>query len=100
MFYSPIQVVQGEDVHFEPIVQLEEVEVRTGEEDEEVVYSQRAKLYRFTDGQWKERGVGDMKILKHKQTGILLYRNSYLRNAFLSVMNSNISLEEMKDIGP
>jgi len=47
--------------------------VKTGEEDEEVMYSHRAKLYRYTDrytdGQWKERGVGDIKLLKHKQTG-------------------------------
>jgi len=43
--------------------------VETGEEDEEELYSQRSKLYRFHDGEWKERGLGDAKLLKHKQTG-------------------------------
>jgi len=28
------------------------------------------KLFRFADGQWKERGTGEVKILKHKSTGI------------------------------
>ena len=62
-------MVQSDDIHFEPVVQLEEVEVKTGEEDETCVYSQRSKLYRYTDNQWKERGVGEMKILKHNKTG-------------------------------
>jgi len=31
-----------------------------------VLYSHRAKLFRLVDGEWKERGIGDVKILKHK----------------------------------
>lgn len=34
----------------------------TGEEDEEVVIKCRAKLYYFENREWKERGVGDLKI--------------------------------------
>ena len=52
-----------------PIIEMPNlVEVTTGEEDEEVVYSQRAKLFRYDkpSKQWKERGVGDLKILKHR----------------------------------
>ena len=45
-----------------------QVELKTGEEDEEPLYCHRAKLFRFTDDQWKERGLGDVKILRHKQT--------------------------------
>ena len=42
----------------------------TGEEDEDVVYSVRAKLYVLSDQkQWKERGTGDVRILKHKENG-------------------------------
>eukprot|EP00929_Paragymnodinium_shiwhaense_P022607 TRINITY_DN143_c0_g2_i1.p1 TRINITY_DN143_c0_g2~~TRINITY_DN143_c0_g2_i1.p1 ORF type:complete len:2603 (-),score=942.64 TRINITY_DN143_c0_g2_i1:139-7947(-) len=44
-------------------------QVATGEEEEEELYSQRSKLFRFKDGEWKERGLGDSKLLKHKQTG-------------------------------
>ena len=40
----------------------------TGEEEEEIVFGQRAKLYRMDIGAWKERGVGELKILRHNQT--------------------------------
>jgi E3 SUMO-protein ligase RanBP2 len=60
----------GDNIHFEPIVQLPEcVDLKTGEEDEEEVFRQRAKLYRYEVSEWKERGVGDMKIMKNKFTG-------------------------------
>lgn len=52
-----------------PSVSLEVKEVETGEEQEEEFYSQRSKLYRFRDGEWKERGLGDAKLLKHKESG-------------------------------
>ena len=61
---------EGDHIHFEPIIPLpEKVEVKTGEEDEEATFCHRAKLLRLTDGEWKERGVGDVKVLKHKTTG-------------------------------
>ncbi|XAR60750.1 hypothetical protein NMG60_11034237 [Bertholletia excelsa] len=54
-----------------PIVKLEEVSITTGEEDEDAILDLKAKLYRFDkDGnQWKERGAGTVKLLKHKETG-------------------------------
>lgn len=51
----------------------EKVDVKTGEEQEEVLYCHRAKLFRFNDGEWKERGIGDIKILKKTDTGKLRY---------------------------
>ncbi|XP_078159737.1 ran-binding protein 1 homolog a-like [Carex rostrata] len=56
---------------FAPIVRLEEVAVTTGEEDEDALIDLKAKLYRYDkDGnQWKERGTGTVKLLKHKETG-------------------------------
>ncbi|XP_062210913.1 ran-binding protein 1 homolog a-like [Phragmites australis] len=53
-----------------PIVKLEEVAVTTGEEDEDVLLDMKAKLYRFDKegNQWKERGTGTVKLLKHKET--------------------------------
>lgn len=55
------------DIHFEPIVSLPEVETKSGEEDEEILFKERTKLYRWDRdlGQWKERGIGDIKILFH-----------------------------------
>ncbi|CAL0300672.1 unnamed protein product [Lupinus luteus] len=54
-----------------PIVRLEEVSVTTGEEDEHTILDLKSKLYRFDkDGnQWKERGAGTVKFLKHNVTG-------------------------------
>ncbi|GAA0148563.1 scaffold/adaptor protein [Lithospermum erythrorhizon] len=54
-----------------PIVRLQEVAVTTGEEDEDCLLDLKAKLYRFDKegNQWKERGVGTVKLLKHKETG-------------------------------
>lgn len=63
---------------FTPVVQLENVDTKTHEEDEEVLYKQRAKLYVFGETMldagtgnktWKEKGVGDMRFLKHKEHG-------------------------------
>ncbi|GFE54727.1 ran binding protein 1 [Babesia ovis] len=54
-------------------VEVKEIQVITGEEDEEIFWQQRSKLYRFgtdTDGEpvWKERGLGESKLLQHKTT--------------------------------
>lgn len=60
---------EGEHIYFQPVVPLpDKVPLHTGEEEEDVLYSHRAKLYRFVDGAWKERGVGDIKILKHQES--------------------------------
>jgi len=63
---------EGEyDPHYEPVHKLEtQVETKTHEEHEEVVFKMRAKLFRFdrASAEWKERGTGDLRILKHKQS--------------------------------
>ncbi|GAA94745.1 uncharacterized protein L969DRAFT_17494 [Mixia osmundae IAM 14324] len=59
---------QEHDPHFEPVIKLtDEVKTSTGEEDEDVLFKMRAKLFRFDNGEWKERGTGDMRLLQHKQ---------------------------------
>ena len=45
---------------------LPKAEIKTGEEDEDLIYKGRGRLYRFREGEWKERGTGDMKLLRHK----------------------------------
>uniref|UniRef100_A0A5F9CEP0 RanBD1 domain-containing protein n=1 Tax=Oryctolagus cuniculus TaxID=9986 RepID=A0A5F9CEP0_RABIT len=71
--------------HFEPVVPLpDKIEVKTGEEDEEEFFCNRAKLFRF-DGEskeWKERGIGNVKILRHKTSGkirLLMRREQVLK---------------------
>ena len=59
-------------ISFKPIVHLLPVEIKTGEEDENILFCERAKLYRFDSltNEMKERGIGEMKILQHKITNI------------------------------
>ncbi|KAI7589541.1 Ran-specific GTPase-activating protein, partial [Hortaea werneckii] len=60
------------DVHFEPVVHLtEKVETKTNEEAEEQMFKMRAKLFKFDreSREWKERGTGDVRLLKHKENG-------------------------------
>ncbi|EEF31887.1 ran binding protein, putative [Ricinus communis] len=68
-----------------PIVKLEEVAVSTGEEDEDSILDLKAKLYRFDKegNQWKERGVGNVKLLKHKESG----KSIILISAFLMLLH-------------
>lgn len=55
---------------YTPVVKLSEVETKSGEEDDETLYSQRCALYRFeaSSSEWKERGKGDVKLLRNKST--------------------------------
>ena len=39
----------------------------SGEEDEDVLLKMRAKIYRWSNNEWKERGKGDIKILQNKE---------------------------------
>ena len=49
-------------------VDLPEVASATGEENEECIFVMRAKLYRFRDDQWKERGTGNFKLMRNKES--------------------------------
>lgn len=59
------------DPYFEPLVKLPLMEVKTLEEDEEVLLCLRGKLYRYDNSQkpaeWKERGTGEVKILRNSE---------------------------------
>jgi len=79
-------------VEFKPLVELKEVATETGEENEEVLFKMRSKLFRFDKptNQWKERGTGDVKFLQHKDTKkvrLLMRREKTLKvcaNHFIS----------------
>ncbi|KAK7487906.1 hypothetical protein BaRGS_00020807 [Batillaria attramentaria] len=80
------EVPESPEVHFEPVVQLKPVEIKTLEEEEEVLLKLRAKLFRFDNSaeppEWKERGTGEVKLLEHKQTKmvrILMRRDKTLK---------------------
>ncbi|KAF2087492.1 hypothetical protein K490DRAFT_73860 [Saccharata proteae CBS 121410] len=60
------------DAHFEPVIRLtEKVDVKTNEELEEQTFKMRAKLFKFDreSREWKERGTGDVRLLKHNENG-------------------------------
>ncbi|XP_042602585.1 E3 SUMO-protein ligase RanBP2-like isoform X1 [Cyprinus carpio] len=71
--HTPPYMEKDEDgLNFEPIVPLpDKVDVKTCEEDEEEMFCKRANLFRFDSDtkKWKERGIGSIKILKHKTSG-------------------------------
>ncbi|XP_051783166.1 E3 SUMO-protein ligase RanBP2 isoform X2 [Erpetoichthys calabaricus] len=86
----------NDEIHFEPIVSLPEVDVKSGEEDEEILFKERAKLYRWDRdaAQWKERGVGDIKILYHPQKRY--YRVLMRREQVLKVCANHIITNSME----
>uniref|UniRef100_A0A8C5TSZ9 E3 SUMO-protein ligase RanBP2 n=1 Tax=Malurus cyaneus samueli TaxID=2593467 RepID=A0A8C5TSZ9_9PASS len=91
----------SDDIHFEPIVQMpEKIEPFTGEEDEKVLYSQRVKLFRFDPetSQWKERGVGNLKILKNEVNGkvrILMRREQVLKVCANHWITTTMNLKQL-----
>ncbi|KAF8930136.1 single stranded nucleic acid binding protein [Haplosporangium gracile] len=68
--HDTVAVEEETEVHFEPIVKLEAVQVKTHEEEEDSVFKMRAKLFRFVkeSNEWKERGTGDVRLMQHKET--------------------------------
>ncbi|XP_073094813.1 ranBP2-like and GRIP domain-containing protein 4 isoform X7 [Manis javanica] len=97
---SDEEIVHNEDIHFEPIVSLPEVEVKSGEEDEEILFKERAKLYRWDRdvSQWKERGVGDIKILWHTMKNyyrILMRRDQVFKVCANHVITKTMELKPL-----
>lgn len=84
---------------FKPIVPLPaEIKVTTGEEDEYVIFSSRAKLFRFVDKQWKERGLGEMKLLKHKVSGkvrVLMRREQVHKICANHIITAEMEIKQM-----
>ncbi|GJJ72711.1 Ran-binding protein 1 [Entomortierella parvispora] len=84
-------------VHFEPIVKLEAVEVKTHEEDEVALFKMRAKLFRFVKetNEWKERGTGDVRFMQHKETKkirLLMRRDQTLKICANHYVTSEMAL--------
>ncbi|KAI0406693.1 hypothetical protein F4802DRAFT_91092 [Xylaria palmicola] len=66
------QPPESDDVNFEPVHKLtEKVETVTHEESEEQIFNMRCKMFKFIpeSREWKERGTGPLRLLKHKENG-------------------------------
>ncbi|KAH6636342.1 hypothetical protein F5144DRAFT_485607, partial [Chaetomium tenue] len=88
---------ESEDVHFEPVIHLtEKVETKTNEEMEEQVFKMRAKLFKYVPDtrEWKERGTGDVRLLKHRENGKT--RLVMRRDKTLKVCANHYVVPEMK----
>ncbi|KAL2075720.1 hypothetical protein VTL71DRAFT_663 [Oculimacula yallundae] len=88
---------ESEDVHFEPVIRLtEKVDTKTNEELEEQTFKMRAKLFKFVreGNEWKERGTGDVRLLKHKENGKT--RLVMRRDKTLKVCANHYVVPEMK----
>ena len=60
------------------------METKTNEELEEQTFKMRAKLFKFDKDsrEWKERGTGDVRLLKHKEnlkTRLVMRRDKTLK---------------------
>ncbi|KAG6832898.1 single stranded nucleic acid binding protein [Tricholoma furcatifolium] len=87
------------DVHFEPVIKLtEQVDTKTNEEDEDVLFKMRAKLFRFeaTSNEWKERGTGDVRLLSHKESKkvrLVMRRDKTLKVCANHIISSQMKLQ-------
>ncbi|XP_015788993.1 E3 SUMO-protein ligase RanBP2 isoform X2 [Tetranychus urticae] len=84
-----------------PTIQMPDiVEVKTGEEEEEPMFVSRAKVFLFSDKEkeWKERGVGEFKLLKHPTNNtyrMLLRRDKVLKIACNQRITPSMKLEPL-----
>ncbi|XP_058612430.1 E3 SUMO-protein ligase RanBP2-like isoform X2 [Onychostoma macrolepis] len=97
---SDDEMPHNDKIHFEPSVSLPEVEVRSGEEDEKILFKERAKLYRWDRelNQWKERGVGNIKILFHpvkKSYRLVMRRKQVLKVCANHIISQSMKLKPM-----
>ena len=95
--------LEPDDIYVEPIVKLEagKLELSTGEEEEQPKFVHRAKLYRFDKelSQWKERGVGDVKLLFNERTRkarITMRRDQVFRVCCNHAIVPDMELKRMK----
>lgn len=90
---------------FEPVVKLEEVDTKNGEEDEEVLYNMRSKLFVFGETlldkgtgnkTWRERGIGEVKLLRHREhqrTRLLMRQEKTMKVIANHALDPRITLE-------
>jgi len=91
------------DVNFAPVIELPElITVKTLEEEEEEIFKIRSKLYRMDNEadppEWKERGLGDIKILFHpkkRNYRIVMRREQTLKICANHVITPEMTLRPM-----
>jgi len=84
-----------------PVPKLLSLQVKTGEEDEEVMFAERARLYRFDKdtSQWKERGLGVLKILRNatqQQYRVVMRRDQVHKLCANHLLSADMELKPMQ----
>lgn len=85
------------------MIDLSSVQASTGEEDETVEFIERCKLFRMVESQWKERGVGELKILRHAKTGahrLVMRRDQVLKLCANHKLMSGMKLAPVRENHP
>ncbi|CAH0545652.1 unnamed protein product [Brassicogethes aeneus] len=92
---------EADNIYFKPVIALpDKIDAKTGEEEEDSLYVQRAKLYRFVTGEWKERGIGDLKILKRTDNGklrVLMRREQIMKICLNHVLTKDVEYRPKDD---
>ena len=101
LFDSETENSEGQNPRLEAIVQLEQVETESGEENEDVLFENRVKLYRFfkETREWKERGIGVIKLLRHKNTKmgrLVMRRDTILKIAANHALTKGMKLDDSR----
>jgi len=87
------------DPHYEPVIRLtEQVDTKTGEEEDDVIFKMRAKLFRFeaSSSEWKERGTGDVRLLRNKESKkvrLVMRRDKTLKVCANHTITSDMQLQ-------
>ena len=97
---SQVEPSNADSIYFQPVVPLPpKIEVKTGEEEENVLHTFRARLFRFCDNEWKERGVGEIKILESRDSNrirLLMRRDTIFKVCLNQSITKDLKLD-LKD---
>jgi Ran-binding protein 1 len=111
-FYVSLSTEKSKEFVLSPLlfyslfqVQLEQVDVETGEEDEEVLFTERAKLFVHGESMlnvgtgiktWNERGIGQVRFLRnneHQAIRILMRQEKTMKIICNHALDPRIKLE-------
>ncbi|XP_050526861.1 uncharacterized protein LOC126897368 isoform X2 [Daktulosphaira vitifoliae] len=80
---------------FKPAIQLpDKTKECTGEENDTILFQCRAKLYKYTDKKWKEKGIGILKISRNNNSNKV--RLVMRRDQVLKVCANHYLYQDMK----
>ncbi|VDP30845.1 unnamed protein product [Schistosoma margrebowiei] len=99
-----VELLDDSKLTFKPVLEVmpQKIEVVTGEENDDVIFCRRAKLYRWDNNTWHERGVGDLKLLRSTITGVircLMRRDHVLKVCCNHVIGAGMHLKPMNTGG-